>query len=104
LVEGDTRPGKDCLWITAGSGDFIQIPSNAKHGFRNKSAEPSVQLIATTSKLGRFFQEIGRPITGDANVTLPFPDELLHFIKTSERYGYWLASPEESAAAGIQLF
>lgn len=91
-------------WIMAGPGDFIQIPSNAKHGFRNKSAEPSVQLITTTSKLGRFFQEIGRPITRGASVTPPSSDELQHFIKTSERYGYWLASPEENAAAGIQLF
>jgi quercetin dioxygenase-like cupin family protein len=91
-------------WIAAGPGDFIQVPSNAKHGFRNKSAEPSVQLITTTSKLGRFFQEIGRSIRPAENVSPPTPDELQQLIKTSERYGYRLASPEENAAAGIQLF
>lgn len=91
-------------WIATKPGDFIQVPSNAKHGFRNKSSEPSVQLVTTTSKLGRFFQEIGRSINPDKSVTPPSPDELQHFIKISERYSYWLASPEENAAAGIQLF
>jgi quercetin dioxygenase-like cupin family protein len=91
-------------WMATEPGDFIQVPSNARHGFRNKSAEPSVQLITTTSKLGRFFQEIGRSTTRGARVSPPTPDELQHLIQTSERYGYWLASPEENAAAGIQLF
>ena len=91
-------------WIMAGPGDFIQIPSNAKHGFRNKSAEPSVQLITTTSKLGRFFQQIGRSIPQGANGNPPSPDQLQHFVRTCERYGYWLATPEENAAAGISLF
>jgi bifunctional non-homologous end joining protein LigD len=33
-----------------------------------------------------------------------FPDRLQHLVRTSERYGYWLATPEENAAAGISLF
>jgi hypothetical protein len=46
-----------------GPGAFIEVPSNAKHGFKNRSQHPVVQLITTTSKLGRFFQEIGRSTT-----------------------------------------
>jgi hypothetical protein len=26
------------------------------------------------------------------------------FLKTAERYGYWLATPEENAAVGVSLF
>jgi MGT family glycosyltransferase len=37
-------------WIAAGPGDFIEVPSSAKHGFRNRSQHPVVQLI-TVSKL-----------------------------------------------------
>ena len=91
-------------WIAAGPGDFIEVPSGAKHGFRNRSQHPVVQLITTTSKLGRFFQEIGRSIPQGANGNPPSPDQLQHFVRTSERYGYWLATPEENAAAGILLF
>jgi len=91
-------------WIAAGPGDFIQVPSGAKHGFMNRSQHPTVQLITTTSKLGRFFQEIGRSIPQDADGSPLSPDQLQHFVQTSERYGYWLATPEENAAAGISLF
>jgi quercetin dioxygenase-like cupin family protein len=90
-------------WIVAGPGDFIEIPSGAKHGFRNRSHHPVVQLITTTSKLGRFFQEIGEPISQGAKGNPPSPERLQQLIRTSERYGYWLASPEENAAAGISL-
>jgi quercetin dioxygenase-like cupin family protein len=91
-------------WIAAGPGDFIDVPSGAKHGFRNRSQYPVVQLITTTSKLGRFFQEIGRPIRQGAKGNPPSPDQVQHLVRTSERYGYWLATPEENAAAGISLF
>jgi len=90
-------------WIAAGPGDFIEVPSGAKHGFRNRSQHPVVQLITTTSKLGRFFKEIGEPMLEGATGNPPSPERLQHLIRTSERYGYWLASPEENAAAGISL-
>jgi quercetin dioxygenase-like cupin family protein len=91
-------------WITAGPGDFIEVPSEAKHGFRNRSKDPAVQLITTTSRLGRFFQEVGRSITQGERVSSPSPNERQRFLKTAERYGYWLATPEENAAVGISLF
>jgi quercetin dioxygenase-like cupin family protein len=91
-------------WIAAGPGDFIEVPSGAKHGFRNRWQHPVVQLITTTSKLGRFFQEIGRSISQGANGNPFSPDQLQHFLQISERYGYWLATPEENTAAGISVF
>lgn len=90
-------------WIAAGPGDFIEVPSGAKHAFRNRSQHPVVQLITTTSKLGRFFQEIGRPMPQGPKGIPPSQERLQQFIRTSERYGYWLATPEENAAAGISL-
>jgi quercetin dioxygenase-like cupin family protein len=90
-------------WIAAGPGDFIEVPSSAKHGFRNRSQQPVVQLITTTSKLGRFFQEIGRSIRPRESVSPPSPDDIQRFLQIAERYGYWLATPEENAALGISL-
>jgi len=96
--------GGEAHWIAASPGDFIEIPSNAKHGFRNRSQHPVVQLITISSKLGRLFQEIGRPITRGARPSPPSPDELQRLVKTCERYGYWLATPEENASVGVAPF
>ena len=108
MLSGDlevfTEEGGKARWITAGPGDFIEVPSEAKHGFRNRSKDPAVQLMTTTSRLGRFFQEVGRSITQGERVSSPSPNEIQRFLKTAERYGYWLATPEENAAVGISLF
>ena len=98
-----SEEGGNAHWITAGPGDFIEVPSRAKHGFRNRSPHPVIQLITMTSKLGRFFQEVGRPINQGATVSPPLPDEMQRFLRTAERYGYWLATPEENALVGISL-
>ena len=84
-------------------GNFIQVPSDAKDGFRKRSQHPVIHLVTTTSKLGRFSQEVGSVIRGE-RVSPPSPDEIERFIKTAKRYGYWLATPEETASLGISLF
>jgi mannose-6-phosphate isomerase-like protein (cupin superfamily) len=96
-----TEHSGESRWLPAKTGDVIQIPSGAVHAFRNQSKRPVEQLIVTTPRLGRFFREIGRPMS-DAG-TAPRPEELQNFNTTSARYAYWLASPEENAAAGINL-
>jgi quercetin dioxygenase-like cupin family protein len=102
-VEVLSEVGGEFHWIAANPGDFIEVPEGAKHGFRNRSPQPVVQLITTTSKLGRFFQEIGRSIAQGESASPPSPADVQHFSKTAECYGYWLATPAENAAAGISL-
>jgi hypothetical protein len=58
----------------------------------------------TTSKLGRFFQEVGRSINQAADLSAPLPAEIQNFLRTAERYGYWMGTPEENSSAGISLF
>jgi quercetin dioxygenase-like cupin family protein len=100
LIEKDGQ----FLWTRCKPGDFIQVPSEVKHAFRNPYTEPAVSLVTTTAKLGRFFEEIGREIAQDAPPAPPTPEALQHFMETAIRYGYWLASPQENAAVGISLF
>lgn len=90
-------------WLDVTPGDFVRVPGNAKHAFRNLSNEPVVQLIVTTPRLGRFFQELGKPFVPGAPPRKPAPDVLEHFLRVSADYGYWNASPEENAAIGISL-
>lgn len=91
-------------WTVCSPGDFVEVPSGAKHAFRNHFSEPAVSLITTTAKLGHFFEEIGRPVLPSHHPEPPTPEDLQRFVEISRRYGYWLATPEENAAVGIKLF
>jgi quercetin dioxygenase-like cupin family protein len=91
-------------WLDVRPGELVHVPSNAKHAWRNTSDEPAVQLITTTPKLGRFFEEIGRPVTARAPLPPPSLDDLQHFMRVAAKYNYWLGSQEENAAIGIVLF
>jgi quercetin dioxygenase-like cupin family protein len=89
------------VWRDAHAGDYVRVPGDVLHAHRNVSTEPAVDLIVTTARLGRFFAEIGREVTDSP--APPTPDELAHFVETSVRYGYVLATPEENAAVGIDM-
>ncbi|BBX93785.1 cupin domain-containing protein [Mycolicibacterium boenickei] len=92
--------GPDGLqWREARPGDYIQVPGEVPHAHRNTSDKPAVDLVITTPRMGRFFQEVGRP----ADAPPRTPDEVAHFVETAHRYGYRLGTPEENAAVGIAL-
>lgn len=95
-------PGDHGLeWKDVRTGDYVQIAGGQAHALRNISPEPVIELIITNPRLGDWFQEAGRPITGEPGP--PTPDDLARLIAVSEKYGYRLGTPEENAAAGIQL-
>jgi quercetin dioxygenase-like cupin family protein len=101
-VEGLRHDTQGYKWIGAKAGDYIHVPGDAPHAWRNVSGEPVVMLMITTKRMGQFFQEVGRPATG-APQPPPTPEELARFAAVSARYGYWNATPEENAAVGIQM-
>lgn len=107
ILSGSVRTidqrGDTLEWRTVNAGEFAHIPGNAKHAWQNASNEPSVQLITTTPKLGRFFREIGRPVSAGSPAKPPTPEDLQHLLRTAGKYGYWMASPEENAALGIVI-
>lgn len=88
-------------WVDAHAGDYVQVPGGTPHAHRNVTDEPAVDLIITTARLGQFFHQTGRPI-GDA-AQLPSQQEMARFVEIAATYGYWLGSPEENAAVGIDL-
>ena len=71
------------------------------HAWRNVSGEPLVALILTTTRMGRFFQESGRPVAGAPQPVTP--EDLAHFATVAAAYGYWHGTPEENVAIGILL-
>lgn len=97
LQETPDGPG----WISLLSGDVLDIPGRTKHAFRNRSAEPAVAIIISTAKIGNFFREVGRSIVPGSSA--PPLEAIQHFLRTAERYGYWIATQEENAAVGLQM-
>ena len=89
--------------ITMHAGDFRHASQGVRHAWKNQSNEPAVAVIVTTSRLGRFFQEVGRPVVADALPKPPSLADLQRFAEIAARYHHWLGSPEENAAVGIKL-
>jgi hypothetical protein len=89
--------------------EFLVLPSEChvalevRHAWKNESDEPAVAIIVTTPRLGRFFQEVGRPVAPDASPQAPSPADVQRFAEVAARYHDWLAIPEENAAVGINL-
>ncbi len=93
-------------WKKVRTGDFVHLRGGVKHAWRNLSADPVETLVTTTSRLGRFFQEVGRPVIPGQIIppSPPSPTELQYFMQAAARYNHWLGTPEENAAIGISLF
>jgi uncharacterized RmlC-like cupin family protein len=102
-AEGLALDGDDAEWVRITSGDVFHVPGGARHAWRNPTPEPVAMLIVSTAKMARFFQELGTPMRPGETTGPPSPETLRHFLETSERYGYWNASPEENARVGISV-
>lgn len=90
-------------WTTVEAGHTVTMQGNTKHALRNTSALPATAVVVTTLKLYEFFREVSKPFDPSQSPTPPSPDELQEFIRTVERYGYWMGPPEENAAIGLSL-
>lgn len=88
-------------WVDVHAGDYVHVPRGTRHAHRNVSGEPLIELVITTARLGKWFEEAGTP--GPAVRQPPTTDDLARFLAVSEKFGYWLGTPEENAAVGIRL-
>jgi quercetin dioxygenase-like cupin family protein len=100
-MEGLRQDAQGYTWISVSAGDYVHVPGDAHHAWRNRSSEPAVSLIITTRRMARFFQETGRPLASAAQPVAP--EELARFAAIAASYGHWLATPEENAAVGIDV-
>jgi oxalate decarboxylase/phosphoglucose isomerase-like protein (cupin superfamily) len=82
-------------WNKLRPGDFIHVPGGTKHAWRNRLSEPTSILVTCTARLGRALREMAQVPAS--------PDAIQRLSEISERYGYWLGSPEENASVGIVL-
>jgi quercetin dioxygenase-like cupin family protein len=90
-------------WVEAKAGDFIHITKDTKHAWKNTSDKPVEGVITTTARIGKFFQEVRKPVIDVKPLSPPMREELQHFMQVAAKYGHWLGSPEENAAVGISI-
>ena len=88
-------------WIAGKAGDYVHVPSGARHAWRNVSSEPLVALIITTPKLGRYFLEAGRPLSAARQPITS--EDIARVAAISAKFGYWDATPEENATVGLRF-
>lgn len=90
-------------WVRIGPGAIFHVPTDAKHAWRNLGQTPAEMIIVSTSRMGRFFQELGTPDVPGAPPARPSEAEIHRFLNVAARYGYWNAKPEENARVGIRV-
>jgi quercetin dioxygenase-like cupin family protein len=95
--------GKTGRWLTARRGETISIPGNVKHALRNSSCESTSLLLVTTPNIFGFFRALANPVDLDAKPTPPTPADMERLMALAAKHNYWLASPEDNAAIGLNF-
>ncbi|MBX9910798.1 MAG: cupin domain-containing protein [Beijerinckiaceae bacterium] len=89
-------------WISLSVGECLDLLGWQRHAWRNNSAAPASVLIVTTSGLGRFFHEIGRPVS-EIEPGAPSPEDVQRFLERAVAHGHWIGSPADNASAGLRF-
>jgi len=90
-------------WKDVKTGDFVHVPSHAKHAHRNLSPAPVTEIVITTPDIGEFFLEVGRLVPASGALPAPTPEDMQRLVAAAARHHHWLATPEENAAVGVRL-
>ena len=90
-------------WTNASVGDVIIIPGSVRHALRNSSSVPVTLVLVTKSELYSFFRELARPFDPSQPAATPAPEAMQQLFEVAAKYGYWLASPAENAAIGLNI-
>jgi len=85
-------------WQAVETGRSLLVADGVKHAVRNTADQPADLILATNNRLARYFREAGRPAAPGTEPLPPTPDDIQRMIRVSKAYGYWIASPAESAA------
>jgi quercetin dioxygenase-like cupin family protein len=98
VVSGNLDALNGDSWEELGPGDVFDVRDGAKHAWRNSSQVAASMICVTTTKLARFLQNISISALGSS------PEEhAQRFLELVHANGYWLASPEENAAVGLDV-
>jgi quercetin dioxygenase-like cupin family protein len=90
-------------WQTAGAGEVVTIAGGVKHVLRNLGSKMVMAVLVTEQHLYHFFRELAEPLDPNAVPAAPKPEVMQRLFEAAARYQYWIGSPSENAAIGINL-
>jgi len=90
-------------WQTVGAGEVVTVAGGVKHALRNLGSTMVMAVLVSEQQLYHFFRELAEPLDPDAVPAAPKPELMQRLFEAAARYQYWVGSPSENAAIGINL-
>jgi quercetin dioxygenase-like cupin family protein len=79
--------------ISATAGSVVYGPRGVRHSFRNVGSTPSrMAVIITPAGLGKFFEEVGEPVTDPSSPPEGSPD-IGRLVAVARMYGIEIPAP-----------
>ena len=85
-------------WRVVDTGQSILVADGIKHAVRYAADKIADIVLATNNRFASFLSEAGRPVIPGAVFAPPSPEDIQRLMRVSQAFGYWNASPAESAA------
>jgi quercetin dioxygenase-like cupin family protein len=85
-------------WRSVEAGRSVLVANGVKHAVRNTAEQALDLIVATNNRFASFLRAAGRKVPPDAPFVPPTPEDIQRMIRVAQAYGYWNASPAESAA------
>ncbi|WP_027581899.1 cupin domain-containing protein [Bradyrhizobium sp. Ai1a-2] len=98
VLSGKLDALREDRWEKLGPGDVFDVRDGTRHAWRNSSQEAASIICVTTTKVARFLQDISISAADTSSEA-----HAERFLRLVHAYGYWLASPEENAAVGLDV-
>jgi quercetin dioxygenase-like cupin family protein len=85
ILDGTVRLYDGANWVTATKGDYLYVPPNGIHAFRNESDEPASMLIlfAPGAPRERYFTELAEIVTSGRKMS---DEEYTEFLASHDQY------------------
>ena len=84
-------------WHAVRAGESLLAADGIRHASRNSTDRPTDMVLATNNRCAAFLREACRSVRLEAPFEAPSPDAIERILRASDAYGYWNASPDESA-------
>jgi quercetin dioxygenase-like cupin family protein len=84
-------------WRTVETGRSYVVANGVKHAVRNTGEKAADIILATNNRFASFLSEAGRTATPGSDFAPPASQDIERLMRVSHAYGYWNASPAESA-------
>jgi quercetin dioxygenase-like cupin family protein len=106
LTEGTLdvfQEGQHPEWKTATIGDVVTVRGGVKHALRNQGSALVMSVLISDEQLYRFFRELAEPLDSTSGPPPPTPEVMQKLFEVAARHDFWIGSPAENAAIGINL-